>query len=125
VSQGRELDGRGEGEGNGVRSLLVLGISWERAWNSSVVESISRMFQGPRMEGIPRVYKGDSSCNSYQRKILILKWPLLVARQASQWRDKDNPPIKPLTQNVVCLQVVQGQIQSRKGGNGQRMTGLN
>ncbi|KRY94069.1 hypothetical protein T11_2973 [Trichinella zimbabwensis] len=31
------------------------------------------------------------------------------ARQDSQWRDKDsNPPTKPSTQNLSCLQDVQG-----------------
>ena len=34
-----------------------------------------------------------------------------VAMQDSQWKDKDyNPPIKPSTQNVSCLQHFQGQI---------------
>ena len=46
--------------------------------------------------------------------IWILKWLLPVARQDSQWKDKDsNPPTKPLTQNVSCLQNVQAQRQSR------------
>jgi hypothetical protein len=40
--------------------------------------------------------------------IWILKWLLPVARQDSQWKDKDsNPPTKPLTQNKSYLQYVQ------------------
>ena len=46
-----------------------------------------------------------------------------VAMQDSQYRDKDsNPPTKPLTQNVSCLQDVQEQRWSRDRGNGQPMT---
>lgn len=40
--------------------------------------------------------------------------PLLVSRQDSQRRD---PPTKPLTQDVSCLQDMQGLGWSRDGGN--------
>jgi hypothetical protein len=37
----------------------------------------------------------------------IQKWPVPLTRQDSQWRDKaSNPPTKPSTQNVSCLQEV-------------------
>lgn len=47
-------------------------------------------------------------------RIWHLKWPLPVSRQDSQRRD---PPTKPLTQDVSCLQNMQGLGWSRDGGN--------
>jgi hypothetical protein len=45
---------------------------------------------------------------SLQWGIWSMKWPPPVARQNSQWRDKEtNQSAKTLTQNVSCLQKVQ------------------
>jgi hypothetical protein len=47
-----------------------------------------------------------------------------IARWDSQWRDKDSiPPTKLSTQNVFCLQDLQGQRWTRDKENGQQMTG--
>jgi hypothetical protein len=44
--------------------------------------------------------------------VWLLKWPLPVGRQDSQWRDKDSkPPKKPSAQNRHCLQDVQTKLE--------------
>ena len=92
----RELCGRGDGETGGVGATIRCresrGKRREREWGA-----ISRIFQRPGMVGGPREVTLTETPSS--GGIWILKWPLYLARQDSQWRHKDrNPPTKPLTQ---------------------------
>jgi hypothetical protein len=87
--------GGGEGEG------------WQWEWKS--VGGISGLAGDLGWGRLLRVYGGEASCDSYQQGIWRLKWPPPVARQDFQWKESThNPPIKPSTQNLSCLQDVQG-----------------
>lgn len=58
-------------------------------------------------EDAPEVLKVNSTWDSLQWGIWMLKWPLPVDRQDSERKDKDSNPSQ--RQNVPCLKHVQGQ----------------
>jgi hypothetical protein len=112
----RELDGRGVGRAQG----------WEGEQGREMGDwlgtgIISRMCQKPGMERGPRESKGVTLAVGDMDPGVATS----VARQDFQWKDKDsNPPTKPSTQNVSCLQEVQEQ-KIEQSLSSQPMTALN
>ena len=66
---------------------------------------------GMKWRGDQRMPMGMTLGETPSRGDLDPEVPLSAPRQHSQWAGKDsNPLTKPLTQNMYCLQDMQGQI---------------